>query len=146
MFTDADTYWQRCTTYVLCVCCLFVDPYLFTHADAYWQRAHRTGRPGRDEETGLGEPAGNQGFQGHAFHLSANHFEIIRETYCLRIVVFLFLRIGPPQQYILSSAPGIPQGEAAGAHGGGLPEAYDLYCLFVSWMYKPTRSDSYPNQ
>ena len=33
------------------------------------------------------------------FHVSTNQFEILRETYGLIIFVFLFLRIGGPEQF-----------------------------------------------
>ena len=49
-----------------------------------------------------------QGLQGCDFHLSTNHVEIIREVCGLIITVCLFLRIGAPQYYSLSSLLGIP--------------------------------------
>ena len=41
-------------------------------------------------------PGGARGFQGNSFHLSTNHFDIIREMYGFMTFVCLFLLIGPP--------------------------------------------------
>ena len=49
-----------------------------------------------------------QGLQGYGFHLPTNRFEILRSISGLRIVVFSFLRIGAPSQYLLNSIRGIP--------------------------------------
>ena len=41
-------------------------------------------------------PDGGQGFQGYGFHLSTDHFEILREVYGLiRFVCFCFPELGP---------------------------------------------------
>ena len=57
-------------------------------------------RPGTPQDARAAPPATHpphhQGFQGHGFPLSANRLEILRETYGLRIFVFLFLRNGAP--------------------------------------------------
>ena len=42
-------------------------------------------------------------FKDTAFTSLRNHLQILRETCGLRIVVFLFLRIGAPELYLLKS-------------------------------------------
>ena len=49
-----------------------------------------------------------RGFRGPGFHLSTNHFEVLREIYGVIVFVFLFLRIGPPYQHLSNSILGIP--------------------------------------
>ena len=47
-----------------------------------------------------------QGFQGYGFHLSTIHSEIIREVFgFFRVVVLLFLRIGPPLRVYFEQYP-----------------------------------------
>ena len=63
------------------------------------QHKVRAGAPRGDARRAAGRaPAhvGGQGFPGYGFHLSTNHFEIIREVFGLRRLVFLFLRLEAP--------------------------------------------------
>ena len=71
-------------------------------------------RPGRAAGPGSSAPSwsgsGHQGFQGYGFHLSTNHFEILRTTYGLRIFSFLFLRIGASLTVAFKQYPWNPPG------------------------------------
>ena len=99
------TYYIYIYTYILCIyICIhiYLSIYPSIHLSIYLSIYLylstvflESPRPGRPHRRGAAEE-GPQGFQGYGFRLSANRFEILRETFGLTIVVCLFLRVGAP--------------------------------------------------
>ena len=81
---------------ILIWCCVYIYIYIYRERERDTYTCQIPAKPHRGRQVLLAPrpEGGHQGFQGYDFHLSTNHFVILRLVSGSRRLVFLFLRIG----------------------------------------------------